>query len=92
MFRAVLPCVVRFSEAQPPLLDDCILFLLQLGKIAESQASLGRSASLPTLFLNPGSKMKTQSQKAQYAEKLLAEVKDIFAKLLDEAVLKPKIY
>lgn len=40
MFRGILPCIIRFAEAFPPLLEDCMLFLQQLGRIAESQASL----------------------------------------------------
>uniref|UniRef100_U5ETJ7 Integrator complex subunit 2 n=1 Tax=Corethrella appendiculata TaxID=1370023 RepID=U5ETJ7_9DIPT len=92
MFRAVLPCVIRFAEAFPPLLDDCVMFLMQLGRIAESQAALGRSASLPTLYLSPDSKMKSHSRRAKYAEKLVDEVKETFSKLLDDAVLNPKIY
>lgn len=92
MFRAVLPCIIRFAEAFPPLLDDCVMFLMQLGRIAESQASLGRSVSLPTLSLSPGSRLRAQSRKAQLAEKMIKDVKETFSKLLDEAVLKPKIY
>lgn len=92
MFRAVLPCIVRFSEAFPPLLDECIMFLMQLGRIAESQATLGRSASLPTLYLGPEAKVRSQSKRSQYAEKLVDEVKETYSKLLDDAVLNPKIY
>lgn len=92
MFRAILPCIVRFSEAFPPLLDECIMFLMQLGRIAESQSALGRSASLPTLYLGPEAKVRSQSKRSQYAEKLVDEVKETYSKLLDDAVLNPKIY
>ncbi|KAL1402916.1 hypothetical protein pipiens_019599 [Culex pipiens pipiens] len=92
MFRAVLPCIVRFSEAFPPLLDECIMFLMQLGRIAESQATLGRAASLPTLYLGPEAKVRSQSKRSQYAEKLVEEVKETYSRLLDDAVLNPKIY
>lgn len=92
MFRAVLPCIVRFSEAFPPLLDESIMFLMQLGRIAESQATLGRAASLPTLYLGPEAKVRSQSKRSQYAEKLVEEVKETYSKLLDDAVLNPKIY
>lgn len=95
MFRAILPCIVRFAEAFPPLLEDCILFLQQLGRIAESQAALlGRPShtSMPMLSLSPCSRLRAQTQQAQYAEKLVEQVKDTFSKLLNQAVLKPKIY
>lgn len=92
MFRAILPCIVRFAEAFPPLLEDCILLLLQLGRIAESQASLGRSISLPSLSLSPCSRIRVQARRAQQVEKMVAEIQETFSKLLDEAVFKPKIY
>ncbi|KFB40539.1 AGAP003033-PA-like protein [Anopheles sinensis] len=92
MFRAVLPCIVRFAEAFPPLLDECILFLLQLGRIVQSQSALGRSTSLPSLFVGQDCKVRSQSRRLQHAEKLVDEVRDTFAKLLDVAVLSPKIY
>ncbi|XP_053681309.1 integrator complex subunit 2 [Anopheles nili] len=92
MFRAVLPCIVRFAEAFPPLLDECILFLLQLGRIVQSQAALGRSTSLPSLFVGQDCKLRSQSRRLQYAEKLADEVRETFGKLLDVAVLSPKIY
>jgi integrator complex subunit 2 len=88
MFQAVLPCIVRFGEAFPPLLDDCILFLMQLGRIAESQTSLGRSASMPTLYFHSGSRLEQHNQKIQSSTKLVAEVTETFSKLLDKAVLK----
>lgn len=92
MFRAVLPCIVRFAEAFPPLIDECTLFLQQLGRIAESQASLGRPHSLATLSLSPYSRVRAQTRQAQNADRLVEEVKDTFAQLLNGAVLKPKIY
>lgn len=92
MFRAVLPCIVRFAEAFPPLLDECTLFLQQLGRIAESQAALGRPHSLPALSLSPCSRSRAQTRQTQNADRLVQEVKDTFAQLLNGAVLKPKIY
>jgi integrator complex subunit 2 len=88
MFQAVLPCIVRFGEAFPPLLDDCILFLMQLGRIAESQTSLSHSASMPTLYFNSGTKLTQHNKNVQISEKLVAEVAETFSKLLDKAVLK----
>ncbi|XP_055614252.1 integrator complex subunit 2, partial [Uranotaenia lowii] len=76
MFRSVLPCIVRFSEAFPPLLDECILFLMQLGRIVESQTALGRSASLPSLYLGPDAKLRSQSKRCDYAEKLVDDMKE----------------
>lgn len=93
MFRATLPCTVRLAEAFPPLLDDCITFLIQLGRIAHSQVTLGRGAmSIPVLALAPGSKVKTKSKRTRYADRLLEEIKETFLILLSVAVLSPRIY
>lgn len=92
MFRTILPCIVRFSEAFPPLLDDCVQFLQQLGRIAESQAVLGRKTeSIPTIIFNRF-KLDEYSLKTKNAEKLVEEVRETFAKVCEEAVLKPKIF
>lgn len=92
MFRAVLPCIVRFAEAFPPLLDDCTQFLMQLGRIAESQAVLGRKTeSMPAVIFNR-IKLDEHAAKTKNAEKLVEEVRETFAKVCEEAVLKPRIF
>lgn len=92
MFRAVLPCIVRFAEAFPPLLDDCTQFLMQLGRIAESQAKLGRKTeSMPAVNFNR-IKLDEHAAKTKNAEKLVEEVRETFTKVCDEAVLKPRIF
>lgn len=68
------------------------MFLMQLGRIAESQSALGRSVSLPNLYLGPEAKVRSHSKRSQYAEKLVDEIKETFSKLLDDAVMNPKIY
>lgn len=92
MFRSILPCLVRFGEAFPPLIEECILILMQLGRLADAQSSFGRSISLPSLSLSPCSKMRAQSRKELAVDMLIDEIREAFARLLDEAVLKPKIY
>lgn len=92
MFRAVLPCIVRFAEAFPPLLDDCTQFLMQLGRIAESQAVLGRKTeSMPAVNFNR-LKLDEYAAKTKNAEKLVEEVRETYAKVCEEAVLKPRIF
>lgn len=92
MFRAVLPCIVRFAEAFPPLLDDCTQFLMQLGRIAESQAVLGRKTeSMPAVNFNR-IKLDEHAAKTKNAEKLVEEVRETFGKVCEEAVLKPRIF
>ncbi|XP_053695258.1 integrator complex subunit 2 isoform X2 [Sabethes cyaneus] len=92
MFRTVLPSIARFAEAFPPLIEECIMFLLQLGRIAQSQSALGRSASLPTLYLGPEAKVRSQSKRSQYAQLLVDDVKEAYKKIIDESVLHPKVY
>jgi integrator complex subunit 2 len=92
MFRAVLPCIVRFAEAFPPLLDDCTQFLMQLGRIAESQAVLGRKTeSMPAVIFNR-IKLDEHAARTKNAEKLVDEVRETFEKVCEDAVLKPKIF
>ena len=92
MFRAVLPCIVRFAEAFPPLLEDCSQFLMQLGRIAESQAVLGRKIeSMPAATFNR-IKLDEHAAKTKNAEKLVEEVRETFTKVCEEAVLKPRIF
>lgn len=92
LFRAVLPCIVRFAEAFPPLLDDCIQFLMQLGRIAESQAMLGRKTeSMPAVIFNR-IKLDEHASKTKNAEKLVEDVRNTFSKLCEEAVMKPRIF
>jgi integrator complex subunit 2 len=92
MFRAILPCIVRFAEAFPPLIDDCIQFLMQLGRIAESQADLGRKTeSMPAVIFNR-IKLDEHAKKTKNAEKLVDEIRETFSKVCEEAVLKPKIF
>lgn len=92
MFRSALPSLVRFAEAFSPLTEECVSILMQLGRLADAQSSLGRSISLPSLSLSPCSKIRVQSRKTLSVDKMMDEIRDTFGKLLDEAVLKPKIY
>lgn len=91
MFKPILPCIVRFAEAFPPLLDECILFLMQLGRIVQSQCALGKVQSV-SAHLGSMGKVRNNSTKQRTVEKLVDEIKDTFNQLVDEAVLKPKIY
>jgi integrator complex subunit 2 len=93
MFRAVLPCIVRFLEAFPSLFEDCLQFLMQLGRVAESHAVLGRkSETFPAIVINHVKTGEDNSTKTKKAEKLVEEIRDTFTQLCSEAVLKPKIF
>lgn len=92
MFRSILPCISRFGEAFPPLVGDCITFLHQLGRITESQAALGRSSAASVIAVTPKTGIHDQKQKIECTEKFIDEIKETFNKLLDDGVLKPKIF
>lgn len=87
MFRPILPCIIRFSEAFPPLIDECVLLLMQLGRIVESQHALGRSQAVPALLGKVGS-----TNKLKTVAKLADEIKETFGVMLERAVLEPRIY
>lgn len=92
MFRSILPCLVRFAEAFPPLLEECILILMQLGRLADAQASFQRSSSMPSLSIASSCTRRAQTRDTVKVNFMMDEIRETFSKLLDEAVLKPKIY
>lgn len=60
-FSPILPTLVRFCRAFPPLCDDATGFLLELGRVAVSHASASAGFTLGT----PGSLLHQLSSKQQ---------------------------
>ncbi|XP_071448160.1 integrator complex subunit 2 [Hetaerina americana] len=48
-FQPALPALVRICMAFPPLVDDAVSFLMQLGRVCVSQASLDGLSPFPVL-------------------------------------------
>lgn len=93
MFRSTLPVIPRFAEAFPILVDECINFLMQLGRILHTQKALGRNSfPIPPLALHPGSKSKTKAMYAQYSDDLLLEVRQTFLDVLLKTISNIRIY
>lgn len=86
IFQSTLPCIVRFGQAFPPLLDECVLYLLQFGKIAVCQSAIRKSNTVQL------SVPASLGQTAIEGELLIEEIKATYTKLLDDAVLRPRIY
>lgn len=92
MFRPILPCIVRFAEAFPPLLDDCVQFLMQLGRIIESQAVIGRKTEPLSSIIHFNRPRIGYDDSDKGTELFIEEIRDVFTKLCIEAILKPKIF
>lgn len=89
IFRATLPSVVRFAQAFPPLIDECIMYLLQLGRIVHSQVALGRANRLPqTIHIEGTSSYNSIIE----TEKLFEEVKSTFIEITESVVVASKVY
>lgn len=88
IFRATLSSVVRIAQAFPPLIDDCIMYLLQLGRIVHSQVALGRANRLPqAIHIEATSSYNAVME----TERLLEEVQRTF-KELTQTVVAASVY
>lgn len=93
MFRSTLPVIPRFAEAFPILVDECINFLMQLGRILYTQSALGRNSfPIPPLALHPGSKSKAKAMYSQYSDDLFSEVRNTFSYVVLKTINNIKIY
>lgn len=92
MFRSIMPCLVRFAEAFPPLVEECMLILMQLGRLADAHGSFQRSNSMPSHSIGSGNRKRAQARDDVKVNLMMDEIRATFSKLLDEAVFKPKIY
>lgn len=94
LFQPVLPSLVRICTAFPPLLEEITSLLMQLGRVCESQASLGHSWNDATIS---GDLAYTQSKIQDKTKVLMAEVlsKDIqntMSEIIKKALLNDRIY
>lgn len=93
MFNKVLPAIVRFSEAFPVLLDDCINFLMQAGRSLFSRENLGKDTScIQILPLQTSSKPVSNITNVQCTKKLVITIEESFSSLVNEAVSKLELY
>lgn len=94
LFSPVLPSLVRICEAFPPLAEDTISLLMQIGRVCVSQASLGdhlnvmKSKKESTLFVldDHNSTLMTVN------ELLCSQVQITFKQIIEKSVFKVKIY
>ncbi|XP_065215851.1 integrator complex subunit 2 [Planococcus citri] len=96
LFVNTLPAFARICEAFPPLIEDTIILLIQLGKISISETalkggsvSLSMTASLDDGYLSDGS---NSSCVLKSNDCLYKGVEEVFALIISKAVLKHKIY
>lgn len=93
LFGPILPSLVRICEAFPPLVDDTISLLMQLGRICVSQASLGDQIDHCKINANGFSVSdECNSELMSVNEFLCVQVQKTFKQIVDKSVFKVKIY
>ncbi|XP_049865631.1 integrator complex subunit 2 [Pectinophora gossypiella] len=94
LFQPVLKSLVRICTAFPSLLEDITSLLLQLGRICESQASLGHCWNDANI-LGEGAYVASDVQpetKVLVAEVLCRDIKMTMQEILQKALLNDKLY
>lgn len=94
LFQPVLQSLVRICKAFPSLLEDVTSLLLQLGRICESQASLGHCWN-DTNILGEGAYVPSEVQpdtKVLVAEVLCKDIKETMSEIIKKALLNDKLY
>ncbi|XP_017787146.1 PREDICTED: integrator complex subunit 2 [Nicrophorus vespilloides] len=84
LFKPVLPALVRFSTAFPPLAEEIVQLLLQLAKICESQASLSSHIDVHL--------SRSEESIARDSEELRNLTHTTYLQILDDSVLSTEIY
>ncbi|KAK6641527.1 hypothetical protein RUM44_013239 [Polyplax serrata] len=94
LFGPILPSLVRICDAFPPLAEDTISLLLQIGRVCVSQASLGDQSGVQklgsenTLILSD----ECNSELMSVNEMLCVQVQKTFKQIIEKSVFKFKIY
>ncbi|XP_039764087.1 integrator complex subunit 2 [Pararge aegeria] len=94
LFQPVLKSLVRICIAFPSLLEDITSLLLQLGRICESQVSLGHCWN-DTNILGEGAYVQSDVQrdsKVLVAEVLCRDIKITMSEIIQKALLNDKLY
>lgn len=91
LFGPCLPALVRICEAFPPLVDDVISLLMQLGRICMSEASLAARRDGSVISSMTGGNSDGKISEADN-HLLCMKIQATFAEILNKAVLKVKIY
>ncbi|XP_026737728.1 integrator complex subunit 2 [Trichoplusia ni] len=94
LFQPVLKSLVRICTAFPSLLEDITSLLLQLGRICESQASLGHCWN-DSSILGEGAYVPSEVQpetKVLVAEVLCRDIKVTMSDIVEKALLNDKLY
>lgn len=87
LFSSTLDCLVRICDSFPPLTEDVVSLLLQLGRIARSEASLAGQWAWP----DEGYQSDAEIIPLNFCP-LSKKVEATFTQLLKRAVFKPEIY
>lgn len=94
MFGPVLPSLVRICEAFPPLAEDTISLLMQIGRVCVSQASLGDQLDISKTNENITWLLRDEcnSELMSVNEFLCVQVQKTFKQIIEKSVFKVRIY
>ncbi|KAL0266334.1 UNVERIFIED_CONTAM: hypothetical protein PYX00_008909 [Menopon gallinae] len=92
LFAPLLTSLVRICEAFPPLAEDTISLLMQLGRVCVSQASLGDPIDLCKSDDMFCSTEDYNSELMSVNEFLCLQVQKTFKQIVEKSVFKVKIY
>jgi len=89
----VLPSLVRFCKAFPPLSEDVISLLVQFGKICASEKCLETFPSDKLSSWNPFQDFERPDQeKSDEDDDVSTKIRKTFSLILENSVLEKRLY
>lgn len=92
LFVPTLPALVRICEAFPPLVDDVVSLLFQVGRICMAEACAYNSYQPASLTNWQAIAINDKSDQVYINHYLVGEIQRTFLNILKHAILKVKVY
>lgn len=93
LYGRALPALVRICRAFPPLIDDVVSLLMQLGRVCMAVASLQTGSSASAIRYQSTVNCAKYEQSLKFSHQLLClQIQQAFVEILERAVLQTKFY
>ena len=94
LFGRALPALVRICRALPPLIEDVVSLLMQLGRVCMAVASLDTSSTASSIRYQVSPMNCADYEKSiKFSHQMLCfQVQQAFAEILERAVLNTNVY